>query len=170
MSPACTMVVCGAPLAARAPEMRAALLAAGWDVGAITTRAAETWLPDANWADDTRPVDRPDVVVVAPITFNTTNKLAGGLADTSVHGYLCETLGAGVPVVAVPTVNNWLCGHPAWDESTRRLARCGVTFLDVHTGQPGLVPVASGTGDAVVRAFDPLWIVNYLMGRVLPSA
>jgi hypothetical protein len=37
-----------------------------------------------------------------------------------------------------------------------------VVFMDPHNGDPGLVPVVSGTGDAVTEEFDPAWVVDLL--------
>jgi phosphopantothenoylcysteine synthetase/decarboxylase len=57
--------------------------------------------------------ERPDAAAIAPITFNTVGKLACGIADTYAH----STLGDGVPVLAVPMVNNRLWGNPAWSRN-----------------------------------------------------
>jgi phosphopantothenoylcysteine synthetase/decarboxylase len=173
----CTLVVCGAPLAARAPEIAAALAAAGWRVQAITTPSAASWV-DATMLAATagqpvraghRPVDapknraRPACVVVAPITFNTVGKLAAGIADTYAHSALCEALGDGVPIVAVPMVNNRLWGHPAWADNLGRLTDAGVRWLSIHDGTIGdPKPVLSGTGDDVVKRFDPGWVARQL--------
>lgn len=101
-------------------------------------------------------------MVVAPITFNTVGKLANGIADTYAHSVLCEALGDGLLIVAVPMVNDRLWHHPAWAPNTRRLIEAGMSFLDVHTGRVGLVPVRSGTGGEVVDRFDPAWVTARL--------
>jgi phosphopantothenoylcysteine synthetase/decarboxylase len=169
----CSFVVCGAPLAARAPEIAARLIDAGWRVQVITTPSAVDWVDDAALAaaaglpvqSEHRAVGtpknrgRPDVVVVAPITFNTVGKLACGIADTYAHSALCEALGDRVPILAVPMVNNRLWGHPAWLPNIDRLTNAGVSWLNIHDGTVGEPkPVQSGTGDSVVKRFDPEWI------------
>lgn len=79
---------------------------------------------------------------------------------TRVSGVLCDGLGAGVPIVAVPMVNNRLCAHPVWAGTPATLLRWGVVLLDPVTGRPGaLQPVPSGRGDAVTAGFDPGWVV-----------
>ncbi len=103
--------------------------------------------------------------MVAPITFNTVGKIAAGIADTYAHGVLCEALGEGLPIIAVPMVNNRLWGHPAWARHLGDLARAGVRMVDVQTGEPHLKPV-SGTGPDVVERFDPDWIVAALAAAV----
>ena len=177
MAGLCTLVVCGAPLAERAPEIAAGLVAAGWRVQAVATPSAGSWVDDAVLAAaagqpvraEHRPVDapknreRPDAVVVAPITFNTVGKLAAGIADTYAHSTLCEALGDGVPILAVPMVNNRLWGHPAWARNVRLLTDAGVRWLSIHDGTIGEPqPVMSGTGEDVVKRFEPGWITSQL--------
>jgi phosphopantothenoylcysteine synthetase/decarboxylase len=164
-------------LAARAPEIAARLVEAGWHVQVITTPSAGNWVDDAVLAAAAdRPVhsehravgapssrERPDAVVVAPITFNTVGKLACGIADTYAHSTLCEALGDGVPMLVVPMVNNRLWGHPAWSRNVDWLTGAGVRWLSIHDGTIGEPkPVQSGTGDRVVKRFDPGWVAAQL--------
>lgn len=165
------LVVCGAPLATRTPDLAEALLNTGWDVSVVATTAALAWLDEAKLhgilgqpaltsyrAPDQPKAARPAVVVASPVTFNSVNKLATGISDTYAASLLCESLGAGTPIVAVPMVNDRLWRHPVWSLNVSRLAEAGVTFLDVRSGSSHLEPVPSGTGDAVVKAFEPSWI------------
>ena len=105
--------------------------------------------------------------MVCPATFNTVNKLAAGTADTYVTTSLCEWLGARVPIVLVPMVNDRLWRHPAWLPSLSVLRSARVVQLDIHSGEPGPRPVVSGSGDDVVQHFNPQWIVDIVrtMGR-----
>ena len=99
-------------------------------------------------------------MVACPLTFNTANKIAAGVMDTPAAGTLCDALGAGVPIVAVPMANTRLWGHPVWTTTLTALSGWGVVLLDPATGQLGDPrPVDSGTGDAVAAAFDPRWIL-----------
>ena len=173
MSRNCTLVVCGAPLAVRAVDVARALAEAGWQVRVILTDASAGWVPTApleqlgldpqsapRSLEQPKAEGRADVIAVVPATFNTVAKLATGIADSLAHSVLCEALGDGTPIVAVPMVNTRLWGHPAWAGHTRLLGDAGVVFLDPHTGEPGLVPVASGTGEAVTEKFDPAWLIH----------
>jgi phosphopantothenoylcysteine synthetase/decarboxylase len=177
MTDLCTLVVCGAPLAVRAPEIAAGLVAAGWRVQVAATPSAASWTDEALLAEaaglsvrsEHRPVDeaksreRPAAVVVAPITFNTVGKLACGIADTYAHSALCEALGDGLPILAVPMVNSRLWNHPAWALNTDRLTGAGVRWLSIHDGTMGKPQaVRSGTGEDVVKRFEPEWIVGQL--------
>jgi hypothetical protein len=150
-----TLVVCGAPLAARAGEVADAL-SVRWSVSVVATDAASQWFDERSEHD--RP--RPDAVVACPLTFNTANKVAAGIMDTSAAGALCDALGAGVPIVAVPMVNNRLWGHPVWASTLRTLSDAGVQSVNPQSGRVGdPAPVRSGTGPEVVAAFDPAWVV-----------
>jgi hypothetical protein len=150
-----TLVVCGAPLASRAGEVADALRE-GWSVSVVATDAAGQWFPEPSEHD--RP--RPHVVVACPLTFNTANKVAAGIMDTGAAGALCDALGAGVPIVVVPMVNNRLWGHPVWASTLRTLGAAGVRFVDPRSGLvDDPAPVQSGTGPEVVAAFDPAWVV-----------
>lgn len=107
--------------------------------------------------------ERPDAVVVAPVTFNTVAKMACGIADTYAHGVLCESLGDRVPILAIPMVNDRLWAHPAWAGNVARLTDAGVRWLSIHDGSVGPPqPVRSGTGGDVVRNFEPGWVSAHL--------
>lgn len=177
------LVVCGAPLAARTHDIARAAADEGWGVSVTATAAALPWLDEAKiqkvvgrpHRTDFRSPDhpeprRPPAVIACPITFNTLNKLVAGVADNYATSLLCESLGAGVPIVAVPMVNQRLWGHPAWSSNLTRLREAGVTLLDVHTGgrEPRAVP--SGAGKLVVEAFDPAWVMDALRREATPVA
>jgi hypothetical protein len=153
-----TLVVCGAPLAARAAEVVDALRGR-WSVSTVVTEAGEQWFSRPSDVD--RPY--PEAVVACPLTFNTANKVAAGIMDASAAGVLCDALGVGVPVVAVLMVNNRLWGHPVWASTLRMLSDAGVRFVDPRSGRRGApAPVRSGTGAEVVAGFDPAWVVDAL--------
>lgn len=168
-------VVCGAPLAYRAADVARALVADGYQLTVGLSEAGAEWI-DAGQLDsaaeqptavrrraptEQRRTPRPDRVVAFPLTFNTANKIAAGIMDNHVTGTLCDALGSGAPIVATLMVNDRLWEHPAWAGTLTRLGDAGVRFLDPHTGHVGVpVPVASGSGNEVVRDFDPAWIVN----------
>lgn len=171
-----TVIVCGAPLTARLPDLLAELLAKGWQPTVVGTPASAAWL-DADAV--VQLVDEPPrlefrspmqlkrggppaAVVVCPATFNTLNKAAAGINDSYALGVLCEALGTGTPLVVVPMVNNKLWGHPAWAGSLAVLERAGAFLLDVHTGARGASAVISGTGGDVVAGFDPRWVTAQL--------
>jgi phosphopantothenoylcysteine synthetase/decarboxylase len=152
-------VVCGAPLASRAQDLTAAAAAAGWEVALTVTSAAQQWTGAAAQEPATR---LTDAVLVCPLTFNTANKWALGIADTEWLGVLNESLAAGTPTVAVPMVNETLWRHPAWEGTLGRLASAGLTLVDPSTGDPEPRPVPHRSGDDLADAFDPAWVLRLL--------
>lgn len=171
MSNSLALVACGAPLSARSSDVADELQRVGWDVTVVTTSAAAPWIDQranevstghtvryAQRSPDQPKPPRPAAVVICPATFNTLNKLAGGIADSYAMSLLCESLGSGIPMVAVPMVNNLLWGHPVWAATLTSLEAAGVRMIDPHTGKADTQPVASGTGQRLVDAFDPAWI------------
>jgi phosphopantothenoylcysteine synthetase/decarboxylase len=145
------------------------LRSAGWNVRLVGTPEARPWIghrtvaaPDVRF--EFRPPEHqrwtgdPDVVVICPATFNTINKIAVGIADNYATSLICEAIGMKVPLVVVPMINNKLWGHPALSASVATLTASGARFLDLHTGEPGLSPVRSGSGDSVVADFHPSWL------------
>ena len=70
-----------------------------------------------------------DVMIIAPATFNTINKLASGISDTLALGLVNEAVGLGLPIVAVPWPNAALARHPVFQRSVAALREWGVTVI-----------------------------------------
>jgi phosphopantothenoylcysteine decarboxylase len=163
--------------------MAGALIEAGWDVHLVATPSAAAWVDEAALVEtvghtpttgyrapgEPHRGGRSDAVVVAPATFNTINKLAAGIADSYAHGLLCDALGTATPLVIAPMVNNRLWGHPIWTTNLQALSTVGVRFVDVRSGNTQPAPVQSGTGDQVVAAFDPQWVIQALAAAARKS-
>jgi hypothetical protein len=115
----------------------------GWDVCVVGTRMGMRFL-DADLLreltgypvrDDYKNPNDPDVLpdadafVVAPATFNTVNKVAGGISDTLALGLINEAIGMGKPVILAPWPNQELVKHPAFPRSVELLSEAGVRFV-----------------------------------------
>jgi phosphopantothenoylcysteine synthetase/decarboxylase len=168
------LVICGAPLAARASDGVREARERGWTVAVIPTDAATAWI-DAKAFDDTtvitgqrqpdetKRLPPADAVAVVPMTFNTLNAWATGVASTYPLATLCAALGARLPIVAVPFAKRDLAGHPAWLASLAVLRYAGVRIVDPSTGRVGFAePVASGTGERVAEDFRWSWVFDQL--------
>jgi phosphopantothenoylcysteine synthetase/decarboxylase len=129
----------------------------GWDVCVIASPNGCRFIDvDAVAAKTGRSVrcqykelDAPDVLppadamIVAPITSNSLAKWGAGISDTLPLGLLVEAVGLGLPVVAVPFVNQALMSFPPVAEAARKLAEWGVTVLSEDPPhQPGSGGVA----------------------------
>jgi phosphopantothenoylcysteine decarboxylase len=148
----------------------------GWSVHVVVTPAAVDWVdrdavenvtgmpPASDYRSPGQPKRGPraKAVVVAPLTFNTLNKWAAGSSDNYALGLLNEALGAGEPIIGVPMINERLWGHPALSPSVDVLVSAGVALLDPRTGDVPCGGLESGTGESVVRSFEPAWVVKRL--------
>jgi phosphopantothenoylcysteine synthetase/decarboxylase len=70
------------------------------------------------------------VVLVAPCTFNTLNKLAQGIADNLPLSIAAEAIGRGTPVIVAVSVNPPLWAHPAAKQSAATLRSWGVEVIE----------------------------------------
>lgn len=144
------LVVCAAPPVRKIGELIGLLQQHGWSVQVIATPTAATWIDNDTLADQTghlvratpRNPDDPnslplaDAVVVAPATFNTINKWAGGINDTLALGILNEALGAQLPIVVSPYAKPSLTAHPAFARSLAALRDAGVHLTDTEAIRP----------------------------------
>jgi len=155
-------LICAAPPALDAAAFIRQAQNTGWEVCAITTPRAAGWVDlDALNSLTGHPVradyklpDQPDVlppptaIAVAPVTFNTINKWAAGIADNLVLGLLTEAIGLSLPIAALPYINAAQAEHPALGPSVDRLRTAGVTVLLAEApGQDGYHPHPPGQGD-----------------------
>ncbi len=178
--PVVALVTCSAPLIQRVGDIVAAIHAAGWESHVVGTPTSTAWLDadlvdqlgvrfDYRVPDERKRMPLPDVVAVCPATFNTVNKVASGIADNYATSLICEAIGAATPVLMAPMVNEKLWGHPHWATSLSTLRLAEVRLLDLQSGDAVARPVASGTGDAVVRDFRPAWLITALGPMVTPT-
>jgi phosphopantothenoylcysteine synthetase/decarboxylase len=73
----------------------------------------------------------PDgLVLVAPCSFNSLNKLAAGIADNLALSLTAEAIGRGTPVLVAPSLNAPLLRHPRTAASLAILRDWGVSVID----------------------------------------
>ena len=139
-------IACAAPPALAWEEPMRQLQDDGWDVYAIPTETAASWLDLDRLAEATghavrvRPrmpdeTDEPpaaDAVLVAPSTFNTMNQWAAGINDTLALGLLNELLGLKVPIVVAMYCKAALAAHPAYRPNLASLRQAGVVVLEAE--------------------------------------
>ncbi|WP_328309205.1 flavoprotein [Streptomyces sp. NBC_00442] len=130
----------------------------GWDVCLGLTPAAASWIEESLSGLATltghpvrsrykRPGEpdvwpAPDVILFAPVTFNTVNSWALGLTSAFVVGVAAEAIGKGIPIVAMPCVNAAYVQHPQFERSIEVLRTAGVSVL--YGGEAGFVPNRPG--------------------------
>jgi phosphopantothenoylcysteine synthetase/decarboxylase len=176
------LVVCGAPLAVRTADGVREAQDRGWTVAVIPTSAASAWIDPVALAGtplitehrlptEQKQLPPADAVAVAPLTFNSLNAWATGMANTYPLATLCAALGRRLPIVAAPFAKTDLAGHPAWLASLAVLQYAGVRIVDPSSGRVGSVePLESGTGAQITAAFQWSWILDQLEGLINGAA
>jgi phosphopantothenoylcysteine synthetase/decarboxylase len=153
------LLLSGTTTAARGPELLRGLTGLGFArvIAIPTPNAARVVAPrDLAQVDGVRVVEsyfdaailpRPPrgVVLFAPCSFNSLNKLAHGIADNLALSVAAEAIGRRTPVIVAPSLNAPLLAHPAARASFERLAAWGVAIVPpVDTGEgPRLAPSAA---------------------------
>src|SRR5690242_1857071 len=153
------LVLSGTTTAARTPEILRDLVGLGFKtVIALPTPNASRTISRRELADvpgaqvvtsyfdlAIRPRPPYGVVLFAPCSFNSLNKLAHGIADNLPLSVAAEAIGRGTPVIVGPSLNAPLLNHPEAQASLKRLPSWGVTIVppvDEGAG-PRLAPTAA---------------------------
>src|SRR5262244_4328021 len=150
------LVLSGTTTAARGPELLRGLVRLGFStVIAIPTPNASRVIAARDLADvegvqvvesyfdlAIRPRPPRGVVLFAPCSFNSLNKLAHGIADNLALSVVAEAIGRRTPVIVAPSLNQPLLEHPQAQRSLRTLPAWGVTIVPpVDDGEgPRLAP------------------------------
>src|SRR5947209_8671468 len=150
------LIVSGTTTAARGPEILRGLVGLGFKtIIAIPTPNAARTISGRELADVAgaqlvesyfdlaiRPRPPRGIVLFAPCSFNSLNKLANGIADTLALSVTAEAIGRGTPVIVAPSLNQPLLDHPEAQASLKKLPGWGVTIVPpVDDGEgPRLAP------------------------------
>jgi phosphopantothenoylcysteine synthetase/decarboxylase len=150
------LVLSGTTTAARCPELLRGLVELGFaTVIALPTPNASRVIAGRELADvpgaqlvqsyfdlAIRPRPPRGVVLFAPCSFNSLNKLAHGIADNLALSVVAEAIGRKTPVIVAPSLNQPLLEHPEAQASLRKLPGWGVTIVPpVDEGEgPRLAP------------------------------
>ena len=153
------LVLSGTSTAARCPELLRGLVGLGFaTVIALPTPNASRVIAPRELADvegaqvvqsyfdlAIRPRPPRGVVLFAPCSFNSLNKLAHGIADSLALSVVAEAIGRGTPVIVGPSLNAPLLNHPQAQASLKTLPSWGVTIVPpVDEGEgPRLAPSAA---------------------------
>ena len=150
------LVLSGTTTAALCPEVLRELVGLGFStVVALPTPNASRVIALRDMADiegvqvvesyfdlAIRPRPPRGVVLFAPCSFNSLNKLAHGIADNLALSVVAEAIGRGTPVIVAPSLNAPLLAHPVAQASLRKLASWSVVIVPpVDEGEgPRLAP------------------------------
>ena len=150
------LVLSGTTTAVRCPELLRGLVGLGFStVIALPTPNASRVVAPRDLADvpgaqvvesyfdmAIRPRPPRGVVLFAPCSFNSLNKLANGIADSLALSVVAEAIGRKTPVIVGPSLNQPLLDHPEAQTSLRKLPSWGVIIVPpVDEGEgPRLAP------------------------------
>ena len=150
------LVLSGTTTAARGPELLRELAALGFaTVIALPTPNAARVIAPRELADVAgvrvvqsyfdlaiRPRPPRGVVLFAPCSFNSLNKLAHGIADNLALSVAAEAIGRKTPVIVGPSLNAPLLAHPQAQASLAKLPTWGVRIVPPvdDGGGPRLAP------------------------------
>jgi len=162
------LVLSGTSTAARCPELLRGLAGLGFStVIAIPTPNASRVIAPRELAEiegvqvvqsyfdlAIRPRPPRGMVLFAPCSFNSLNKLAQGIADNLALSVVAEAIGRGTPVIIGPSMNAPLLDHPAAQASLKTLLSWGATIVP---------PVDDGEGPRLAPT-------GVLLGAVRPYA
>jgi phosphopantothenoylcysteine synthetase/decarboxylase len=160
------LVLSGTTTAARCPEILRGLVGLGFaTVIALPTPNASRVIAPRELADvegaqvvqsyfdlAIRPRPPRGVVLFAPCSFNSLNKLAHGIADNLALSVVAEAIGRKTPVIVGPSLNQPLLDHPEAQASLRKLPGWGVTIVPpVDEGEGPCLAPSERLLDAVRR-------------------
>ena len=164
------LVLSGTTTAARGPELLRGLVELGFaTIIAIPTPNASRVIAPRELADvegtqvvqsyfdlAIRPRPPRGVVLFAPCSFNSLNKLAHGIADSLALSVVAEAIGRGTPVIVGPSLNAPLLNHPQAQASLKTLPSWGVMIVP---------PVDEGEGPRLAPSLALLDAVRPYVGR-----
>lgn len=137
------LIISGASTARRVPELLRKLCAHAPRVITVLTPSAQRIVSprelatvsghrivDSYFDAAILPRPPPGVVLVAPCSFNSLNKLALGIADNLAMSITAEAIGRATPVFVAVSTNPPLWDHPRARQSAETLRQWGCHVLD----------------------------------------
>lgn len=170
------LVLSGTTTSARCPEILRGLVALGFaSVIALPTPNASRTVARRELADVSgaqvvesyfdlaiRPRPPRGVVLFAPCSFNSLNKLAHGIADSLALSVVAEAIGRRTPVIVAPSLNQPLLEHPQAQSSLGVLPTWGVIIVP---------PVDEGEGPRLAPTPQLMEVVRpFVRSGGMPSA
>ena len=84
-----------------------------------------------------------DLVLVAPCTFNTLNKISAGIADTYPTTVIASSISNKRKVVIAPAMNSTMWEHPQTQESIKRIQSwgCKIVYPEISLERVTMAPI-----------------------------
>ncbi len=103
-----------------------------------------------------------DLVIIAPCTANTLNKIATGISDTPVTVFATTAFGSGIPILIVPAMHESMFQSPVIIENLAKVRKLGVTVLGPKL-QEGLAKLVST--EEIILTVEHLLAPKKLAGK-----
>jgi phosphopantothenoylcysteine decarboxylase/phosphopantothenate--cysteine ligase len=135
------LCITGGIAAIETPKIARHLRRYGAEVKAYTTPSALKFIGKASleWATEKPVVNElsglaehiclEDIVIVAPATLNTINKILLGIADNVVTSLVASALGSQKPVYLAPTMHDSLYKNPFFQENLKKAERYKIKII-----------------------------------------
>ena len=78
---------------------------------------------------------KEDLILVAPATTNTLNKIFNGIADNTVTSLIASALGMKKPVYLAPSMHLSLYNNPMLQENLKKADQYGVKIIEPRFGE-----------------------------------
>jgi phosphopantothenoylcysteine decarboxylase / phosphopantothenate---cysteine ligase len=136
------LCITGGIAAIETPKLARQLRRYGADVTAYMTDSAQKFIGETSleWATEKKVVTKlsglaehictNDLVLVAPATLNTTNKIFAGIADNNVTTLAASALGQGIPVYLAPTMHMSLYNNPIFQKNITNAEEFGIDLIE----------------------------------------
>jgi phosphopantothenoylcysteine decarboxylase / phosphopantothenate---cysteine ligase len=136
------LCITGGIAAIETPKIARQLRRYGADVKAYMTTSSLDFVGESSleWATETHVVKKlsglaehiclEDLVLVAPATLNTVNKIMGGIADNPVTALIASALGKKVPVYLAPCMHLSLYNNPFLQENLKKAEAYGLKIIE----------------------------------------
>jgi phosphopantothenoylcysteine decarboxylase / phosphopantothenate---cysteine ligase len=160
------LCVTGGIAAIETPKIARHLRRYGADVRVYATQNALKFIGEASleWATEKPVVSElsglaehiclEDLVLVAPATMNTINKIMLGIADNAVTSLIASALGNKTPVYIAPTMHKSLYDNPFFQENLKRASSYGIRIIEPRFSEgKAKIPHTRKIADEIIKYF-----------------
>lgn len=131
---------------------------------------------DFNWHGPRRSIPEEDIVIVAPCTFNTFNKISAGIADNYPTTIVATSIGKKKKVFIVPAFNIDMWNHPQTMKSVATLESWGgiIIWPDITPGKVSMMDYGKALDRVYIETskiiYDSVQVTSPEVVKMLKSA
>ncbi|MGE8012810.1 MULTISPECIES: class II aldolase/adducin family protein [Bacillus] len=95
----------------------------------LLKEASGNFIRDSFDKKDGESLPLEDLIVIAPATYSTINKIAGGIADNFATSCIAAAIGRNTPIYLAPSMNIDLWRSPILQQNLQKLIKIGVKMI-----------------------------------------